>query len=285
MVKTDALESQESRNPLRTADAAGRSRDIRQPGDRTRHAQRRHPASGRPDSRYDGGERPQPDTLHPAAQDTDPKAVIRSTYRSRSASAPSAHRGSWRSTYPAAPQGRTRRYDRIAEPTARMEGTGVQPDSLPAGGVSGALYDLCDRYGFYVVEQAPINTSRSGMSRRKGGNPSNDPHGRRPISPVSRRATTSLETASVRRSILARRRFRQRSQPLDEGYSTSRPLKRSARFSTPMPAERNSDNPAVGRTIRAIRQRIKRDCVKTPLEKSTPVTTICSRDKSSYFAL
>ena len=46
---------------------------------------------------------------------------------------------------------------------------------LPAGGVSGALYDLCDRYGFYVVEQAPINTSRSGMSRRKGGNPSNDP--------------------------------------------------------------------------------------------------------------
>lgn len=31
----------------------------------------RYPASGRPDSRYDGMERPQPDTLHPAAQDTD----------------------------------------------------------------------------------------------------------------------------------------------------------------------------------------------------------------------
>lgn len=46
---------------------------------------------------------------------------------------------------------------------------------LPAGGVPQALYDLCDQFGFYVVEQAPINTSRSGTSRRKGGNPTNDP--------------------------------------------------------------------------------------------------------------
>lgn len=56
-----------------------------------------------------------------------------------------------------------------------MEKQGYNLILLPAGGVSGALYDLCDRHGFYVVEQAPINTSRSGMSRRKGGNPTNDP--------------------------------------------------------------------------------------------------------------
>ncbi|MDE5707440.1 MAG: hypothetical protein K2H69_04665, partial [Alistipes sp.] len=46
---------------------------------------------------------------------------------------------------------------------------------LPPGGVPRALYDLCDREGFYVVEQAPISTRRSGDSRRRGGNPSNDP--------------------------------------------------------------------------------------------------------------
>lgn len=46
---------------------------------------------------------------------------------------------------------------------------------LPPGGVPRALYDLCDREGFYVVEQAPISTRSSGDSRRRGGNPSNDP--------------------------------------------------------------------------------------------------------------
>lgn len=46
---------------------------------------------------------------------------------------------------------------------------------LPPGGVPRALYDLCDREGFYVVEQAPISTRNSGGSRRRGGNPSNDP--------------------------------------------------------------------------------------------------------------
>ena len=77
---------------------------------------------------------------------------------------------------------------------------------LPAGGVSGALYDLCDRYGFYVVEQAPINTSRSGMSRRKGGNPSQRSRMAGGLYRPYRGELPHHETASVRRSILARRR-------------------------------------------------------------------------------
>lgn len=43
---------------------------------------------------------------------------------------------------------------------------GVAPD---------ALYEYCDRHGWYVIAQAPVDTSGSGASRRKGGNPSNDP--------------------------------------------------------------------------------------------------------------
>ena len=140
---------------------------------------------------------------------------------------------------------------------------------LPAGGVSGALYDLCDRYGFYVVEQAPINTSRSGMSRRKGGNPSNDPGGLyRPY----RGELPHHETASVRRSILARRRFRQRSQPLRRLSPPQGPRK-GAPGSLPRCRRRveQRQTPAVGRTIRAIRQRIKRDCVKTPFLRNLPL--------------
>lgn len=43
---------------------------------------------------------------------------------------------------------------------------GITPDSL---------YTMCDTIGVFVIAQAPIDTSHSGDSRRKGGNPSNDP--------------------------------------------------------------------------------------------------------------
>lgn len=46
---------------------------------------------------------------------------------------------------------------------------------LPPGGVARELYDLCDQIGIYIVEQASIDTSNSGPSIRKEGNPSNDP--------------------------------------------------------------------------------------------------------------
>jgi len=37
------------------------------------------------------------------------------------------------------------------------------------------LFDLCDEIGLYVVAQAPLCTAGSGQSRRKGGNPANQP--------------------------------------------------------------------------------------------------------------
>ena len=44
-----------------------------------------------------------------------------------------------------------------------------------AGQIPESLYTMCDTTGVYVIAQAPINTADSGDSRRKGGNPSNDP--------------------------------------------------------------------------------------------------------------
>ncbi len=43
------------------------------------------------------------------------------------------------------------------------------------GAVPQNVYRMCDSLGMYVIAQIPINTKDSGLSRRKGGNPSNDP--------------------------------------------------------------------------------------------------------------
>lgn len=43
------------------------------------------------------------------------------------------------------------------------------------GAVPQNVYRMCDSLGMYVITQIPINTSKSGLSRRIGGNPSNDP--------------------------------------------------------------------------------------------------------------
>ena len=37
------------------------------------------------------------------------------------------------------------------------------------------FYDMCDRIGLYVCDQANVDTRAGGASRKKGGNPSNDP--------------------------------------------------------------------------------------------------------------
>lgn len=44
-----------------------------------------------------------------------------------------------------------------------------------AGCVSDEVLDYCDKHGIYVAITAPINSSLSGKSRKRGGNPSNDP--------------------------------------------------------------------------------------------------------------
>lgn len=62
-----------------------------------------------------------------------------------------------------------------AEELVRLRDEGCNTLQLQPGPVDPALYDLCDSIGLYVIAQAPIDSSRSGDSRRKGGNPSNDP--------------------------------------------------------------------------------------------------------------
>ncbi len=49
---------------------------------------------------------------------------------------------------------------------------------LKAGTVRPGLYADCDRTGMLVIAQAPIDTSKSSPSRKRGGNPSNDPRWR-----------------------------------------------------------------------------------------------------------
>lgn len=43
------------------------------------------------------------------------------------------------------------------------------------GAVPQNVYRMCDSLGMYVIAQVPINTKESGLSRQRGGNPSNDP--------------------------------------------------------------------------------------------------------------
>lgn len=217
-------------------------------------------------------ERPQPDTLHPAAQDTDRSAVIRSTYRSRSASAPSATPGAvGDQRVSGSTQGRTRPgYDRIAEPTARMEAEqGYNLILLPAGGVSGALYDLCDRYGFYVVEQAPINTSRSGMSRRKGGNPSNDPAWQ---AAYIARIEESYHTTKLHPCVVAFSLAEDSANGINlyEALSPPQGPRKGAPGSLPRCRRRveQRQTPAVGRTIRFLSKDKKRLCQNILFEKS-----------------
>lgn len=57
----------------------------------------------------------------------------------------------------------------------RAYAAGCRAIRFTAGDVDDALLDYCDAQGICVALTAPINSSLSGMSRRRGGNPSNDP--------------------------------------------------------------------------------------------------------------
>lgn len=54
-------------------------------------------------------------------------------------------------------------------------GEGVRQIRFSAGVPSEQVLEWCDAHGVYVALTAPINSSQAGASRRKGGNPSNDP--------------------------------------------------------------------------------------------------------------
>lgn len=56
-----------------------------------------------------------------------------------------------------------------------LQAEGYNTFKLLPGPVAEPLLDSCDRWGVFVIAQAPIDTRRSGESRRIGGNPTNDP--------------------------------------------------------------------------------------------------------------
>ena len=58
---------------------------------------------------------------------------------------------------------------------AALREQGYNTLKLLPGPVPESLLDFCDMQGLYVIAQAPIDTRRSGDSRRRGGNPSNAP--------------------------------------------------------------------------------------------------------------
>ena len=62
-----------------------------------------------------------------------------------------------------------------AEALQALREAGYNTLRLLPGAVDESLYDRCDSMGFYLIVAAPVDTHRSGESRRKGGNPSNDP--------------------------------------------------------------------------------------------------------------
>lgn len=56
-----------------------------------------------------------------------------------------------------------------------MKERGVNCIKVKSHPLSASFYDLCDELGFYVCDQAALNSSQSGSSRKIGGNISNDP--------------------------------------------------------------------------------------------------------------
>ena len=62
-----------------------------------------------------------------------------------------------------------------AEQLRELRKQGYNALKIKGGPQLDALYELCDRLGFYVINQADVNTSRHSALRRVGGNPSNDP--------------------------------------------------------------------------------------------------------------
>lgn len=83
---------------------------------------------------------------------------------------------------------------------AALRGQGYNTLLLLPGSVDPSLYTACDTTGTYVIAQAPVDTRRSGDSRRKGGNPSNDPAWREAY---VERARNSFHTSKRHPSVIA----------------------------------------------------------------------------------
>ena len=115
-----------------------------------------------------------------------------------------------------------------AEAIASLREQGYNTLKLQAGPVRAGLYDDCDRLGMLVVAQAPVNTRNSGPSRKKGGNPSNDPAWR---AYFIERAVDSYHTAKQHPSVVAFSLAEDSSNGicLYESYLTVKPMKNETR--------------------------------------------------------
>ena len=71
---------------------------------------------------------------------------------------------------------------------------------LSPGPAPRSFFELCDRLGVYLIVTAPIDSSAAGDSRRRGGNPSNDPAW---LGAYIERAEDSYHTAKFHPSVIA----------------------------------------------------------------------------------
>lgn len=77
---------------------------------------------------------------------------------------------------------------------------GLRAVRFTAGWVKDEILDYCDAKGIYVAVTAPINSSLSGESRKRHGNPSNDPAWRKEY---TRRVVQMIHTTKRHPSIIA----------------------------------------------------------------------------------
>ena len=78
--------------------------------------------------------------------------------------------------------------------------SGVRAIRFTAGYVCDELLEWCDANGVYVALTAPINSSLAGKSRKRGGNPSNNPRWR---NEYMERVTAMIHTTKRHASVIA----------------------------------------------------------------------------------
>lgn len=77
---------------------------------------------------------------------------------------------------------------------------GTRAVRFTAGAVKDEVLSFCDAKGIYVAITAPINSSKMGASRKRGGNPSNDPKWRKEY---VERTTQMIHTTKRHPSVVA----------------------------------------------------------------------------------
>lgn len=90
--------------------------------------------------------------------------------------------------------------DLSSDEIAALRAQGYTALQLLPGAVDESLFDACDSLGMLVIVTAPVDTRRSGTSRRAGGNPSNDPAW---LGAFVERAEASYHTTKRHPSVIA----------------------------------------------------------------------------------